>query len=308
MKAQLRQAREDVTAIRAQYAMSERQACGLMEVAASSFRYRARCRPREETFRVRLQELAERYPRFGSPRLYDFVRREDSYNHKLVERVYREMGLSLRRKRRKRLARQKQPTVVTQAMNEEWAMDFVTDSLASSRHVRILTIVDVFTRECLALEADTSLGSARVIRVLEGIIAERRKPLRIRCDNGPEFTSRAILAWAMEQRVELVHIRPGKPVENAYVESFNGRLRDECLRASWFRNLFDARRQLVRWREHYNRERPHSALQRRTPQEFALAHANARPLSAEVGQGDSNAIPSPHTPRPAETGEACMIS
>jgi putative transposase len=308
MKAQLRQAREDVLAIRANYAMSERQACGLMEVAASSFRYRARCRPREEILRVRLKELAEQYPRFGSPRLYDFVRREDDYNHKLVERVYREMGLSLRRKRRKRLARQRRPMVATHAMNEEWAMDFVTDSLASSRHVRILTIVDVFTRECLALEADTSLGSLRVIRVLERIIAERSKPLRIRCDNGPEFTSRAILAWAMEQKIELAHIRPGKPIENAHVESFNGRLRDECLRASWFRNLFDARRQLARWQEHYNRERPHSALQRRTPQEFALAHASANHFRAEVGQGDSNAAPSPHTPRPATDGGACIIN
>ena len=178
-------------------------------------------------------------------------------------------------------------------MNEEWAMDFVTDSLASSRHVRILTIVDIFTRECLALEADTSIGSLRVIRVLERIIAERRQPLRIRCDNGPEFTSRAILAWAIEQKIELVHIRPGKPVENAYIESFNGRLRDECLRASWFRNLFDARRQLVRWRDHYNRERLHSALQRRTPQEFALAHVTASLCIAGVEQGDSNAVPSP---------------
>ncbi len=293
--------------------MSERQVCELMEVAASSVRYQARCRPREETLRVRLKELAEQYPRFGSPRLYDFVRREDDYNHKLVERVYREMGLSLRRKRRKRLARQRRPMVATHAMNEEWAMDFVTDSLASSRHMRILTIVDVFTRECLTLEADTSIGSLGVIRVLERRIAERGKPLRIRCDHGPEFTSRAILAWAIEQRIELVHTRPGKPVENAYVESFNGRLRDECLRASWFRNLFDARRQLARWRDHYNHERPHSALQRRTPHEFALAHASAGLCIAGVRQGDSNAVPSPHTPLPAQPGahydEACrMIS
>src|SRR5690606_28346115 len=116
--------------------------------------------------------LAEQYPRFGSPRLYDFVRREDDYNHKLVERVYREMGLTLRRKRRKRLSRQRRPMVPTYAMNEEWAMDFVTDSLASSRHVRILTIVDVFTRECLALEADTSIGILLVIRVLERWVLE----------------------------------------------------------------------------------------------------------------------------------------
>jgi putative transposase len=148
----------------------------------------------------------------------------------------------------------------------------------------------------------------RVQRVLDRIITERGAPLRLRCDNGPEFTSRSFLAWSLERRIELVHIRPGKPVENAHIESFNGRLREECLNASWFRNLFDARRQIERWREHYNQVRPHSALRFQTPNEFALAQASAQLLRTEVGQGDSNAIPSPHTPRPAQPGEACMIS
>ena len=287
--------------------MSERQACELMEFAVSSYGYRARSCERADTLRAKLTELAQQYPRFGSPRLCALVRREDRYNHKLVERVYREAGLSLRRKKRRRLQRQRTPKIVAQSSNEEWAMDFVTDSLASARHLRILTVVDVFTRECLALEADTSIDSLPVLRTLDRIIGERGAPLRLRCDNGPEFTSRAFLAWALERKLELVHIRPGKPVENAHIESFNGRLRGviECER---FRNLFDARRQIERWREHYNHVRPHSALQFRTPNEFALAQASAKSLSAEVGQGDSNAIPSPHTPRPAETGGACMIS
>jgi putative transposase len=286
--------------------MSERQACGLMEVAVSSCRYQARCRPREETLRARLKDLAEQYPRFGAPRLCQFVRREDRYNHKLVERVYREMGLSLRRKKRRRLVRERKPMIAAQTANQEWAMDFVTDSLASSRHLRILTVVDVFTRECLALETDTSIGSLRVVRVLDRILAERGAPLRIRCDNGPEFTSRAFLAWALERKIELMHIRPGKPIENASIESFNGRLREECLNASWFRNLFDARRQIDRWREHYNRVRPHSALDYRTPMQFALAHANASFCIAGVRQGDSNAVPSPHTPLPAKPGPNTM--
>ena len=229
--------------------MSERQACELMEVAVSSYRYRARSCERADTLRAKLTELAQQYPRFGSPRLCALVRREDRYNHKLVERVYREAGLSLRRKKRRRLQRQRTPKIVAQSSNEEWAMDFVTDSLASARHLRILTVVDVFTRECLALETDTSIGSLRVRRTLDRIIGERGAPLRLRCDNGPEFTSRAFLAWALERKLELVHIRPGKPVENAHIESFNGRLREECLNASWFRNLFDARRQIERWRE-----------------------------------------------------------
>lgn len=291
--------------------MSERQACGLMEVAASSVRYRARCRPREETLRVRLKELAEQYPRFGSPRLCELVRDKDRYNHKLVERVYREMGLSLRRKKRKQLLRERKPMIRAVAVNQEWAMDFVTDSLAGGRHLRVLTIIDVFTRECLALETDTSIGSMRVIRALDRVIAERGVPRRLRCDNGPEFTSRAILAWAIERTIELAHIRPGKPVENAFIESFNGRFREECLNASWFRNLFDARRQIDRWREHYNQVRPHSALDYRTPRQFALAFASASLCSAEVGRVASTTGPSPHTPLPAHIGahydEACRM-
>ncbi len=299
-------ARSDVEHIRATFSMSERQACGLMEVAVSSCRYSAQERFREETLRLRLKELAEQYPRFGSPRLCQFVRREDRYNHKLVERVYREMGLSLRRKKRKRLVRERKPMIETQSANQEWAMDFVSDAMASGRHVRILTVVDVFTRECLALETDTSIGSLRVTRVLDRIIGERGLPQRIRSDNGPEFTSRAYLAWSLDKRIELVHIRPGKPVENAYIESFNGRLREECLNASWFRNLFDARRQIDRWRDHYNQVRPHSALDYRTPNEFALAHASASLCIAGVRQGDSNAVPSPHTPLPATPGLTTM--
>jgi putative transposase len=302
-------ARADVTEIRAEYPMSERQACGLASVAVSSYRYQAKSPQRDEALKARLTVLAREYPRYGSPRLCVLVRREEIYNHKRVERIYREAGLSLRRKKRKRLMRQPAPTVIVQAANQEWAMDFVTDALASARHVRILTVVDVFTRECLALETDTSLGSLRVLRVLDRIIAERGAPQRIRSDNGPEFTSRAFLAWALDQRIDLVHIRPGKPIENAHVESFNGRLREECLNASWFRNLFDARRQIDAWRDHYNRARPHSALNYLAPLEFALAHASASFCSAEVGQGTSNAGPSPHTPRPAQNSEACrMIS
>ena len=230
--------------------MSERHACGLLGVAVSSCRYQSRTQEREAAFRTRLVELARENPRYGSPRLYVLLRRETRCNHKRVERVYREAGLSLRRKKRKRLVRQRVPMRTPLAPNEEWALDFVADSLASARSLRILTVVDAFTRECLALETDTSMGSLRVLRVLERLIAERGAPQRIRSDNGPEFTSRFYLAWSLERRIELVHIRPGKPIENALVESFNGRLREECLNTSWFRNLFDARRQIAAWRDH----------------------------------------------------------
>lgn len=280
--------------------MSERHACGLLSIAVSSCRYRSRTREQERVLRTRLIELAHENPRYGSPRLHVLLRRETRCNHKRVERIYREAGLSLRRKKRKRLVRQRVPMVATRAANEEWALDFVADALASARNLRILTVVDAFTRECLALETGTSMGSLRVVRVLERLIAERGTPQRIRTDNGPEFTSRAYLAWSLQRRIELVHIRPGKPIENALVESFNGRLREECLNTSWFRNLFDARRQIEAWRDHYNRVRPHSALDYRTPLEFAALRA-AGQSSAGAREDASNAGPFPHTPIPAQT-------
>jgi len=296
-------ARADVIAIREAYPVSERQACKLAGMAVSSYRYQKRGPERDEALKVRLTALAQKYPRFGSPRLCVLVRREQIHNHKRVERIYREAGLSLRRKKRKRLSRQRVPAAAVQAANEEWALDFVTDALASARHVRILTVVDVFTRECLALETDTSMGSLRVLRVLDRIIADRGSPQRIRSDNGPEFTSRAYLAWSLDRHIDLVHIRPGKPIENAYAESFNGRLREEFLNVSWFRNLFDARRQIETWRGHYNTDRPHSSLGYRTPEEFAALSRAAGQSIAGVGQGASNADPLPHAPIPAQTGD-----
>jgi putative transposase len=133
----------------------------------------------------------------------------------------------------------------------------------------VLSVVDAFTRECLALEVDTSFASRRVTRVLEEIVEDRGKPLSIRCDNGPELTSRHFLSWCLEQQIELVHIQPGKPMQNARVESFHGKLREECLRVRWFQNLFDARRKLTAWQQDYNEERPHSSLRYQTPKEFA---------------------------------------
>src|SRR5277367_4711458 len=153
--------------------------------------------------------------------------------------------------------------------NQEWALDFVHDAAESGRAFRALSVLDVYTRECLALEVDTSFASRRLTRVLGEILLERGQPAAIRCDNGPEFTSRHFLAWCVERSIELVHIEPGKPVQNAHVESFHGRLREECLNASWFGNLFEARRKIGAWKVEYNEERPHSSLGYRTPREFA---------------------------------------
>ena len=168
--------------------------------------------------------------RFGYRRLHVLLRRSgEAVNHKRVHRVYREAGLSIRRKKRKHCVRKGQPLRACTAANQEWALDFVHDAVESGRAIRVLSVVDACTRECLALEVDTSFASRRVTRVLERIVAERGTPQAIRCDNGPELTSRHFLAWCIEQKIELVHIQPGRPMQNGRVESFNGRMRERVL-------------------------------------------------------------------------------
>ena len=219
-----------------------------------------------------LVKLARRNSAAAIRRLHALLsRRGHEVNVKRVYRLYVEEGLMVRRKRRKRLIRERTAEPRLTGANQEWAMDFIVDGLATGRMVRILSVVDAFTRECLALEADTSLGSGRVTRVLERLIGERGRPESVRSDNGPEFTSRRMIGWAEDWKVGLVHIQPGRPMQNGHVESFHGRLRDECLNASWFRTLNDVRCTLATWREEYNCERPHSSLDYRTPNEFRKA-------------------------------------
>jgi putative transposase len=254
--------------VQQQYAFSQRRACGLLMVAVSSCRYRPR--NSDEDLRMRLVELAREKPRFGYRRLHVLLRRSgEEVNHKRVHRVYREAGLTLRRRKRKHCIRQSAPLRQCTAANQEWALDFAHDAVAAGRAIRVLSVVDVYTRECLALEVDTSFASRRVTRALDEIIEQRGQPRAIRCDNGPDLTSRHFLAWSIERKIELVHIQPGKPTQNAHVESFHGRLREEYLRVSWFQNLFDARRKIANWRHDYNEQRPHSSLNYLTPAEFA---------------------------------------
>jgi len=254
--------------VREEYAFSQRRACRLLTMSVSSYRYQSR--RSDEGLRLRLVELAREKPRFGYRRLHVLLRRSgEDVNHKRVHRVYREAGLSIRRKKRKHCVRTGQPLRVCTAANQEWALDFVHDAVESGRAIRVLSVVDAYTRECLALQVDTSFASRRVTRVLEGIMAERGVPQAIRCDNGPELTSRHFLAWCIERKIELVHIQPGRPMQNGRVESFNGRMREECLNVSWFGNLFEARERIAVWRREYNEERPHSSLGYRTPEEFA---------------------------------------
>jgi putative transposase len=262
--------REAAGLVRQELGLSERRSCRVLGIGRSLLQYTPRP-DRNGALRARLRELAEIRRRFGSPRLHVLLRREGwTANHKRVERLYRQEGLSLRRKRRHKAASHLRVALPAPCRaDERWSMDFVTDSLVNGRRFRALTLVDDHTRESLAIEADFSLTGERVARVLDRLAAVRGLPAVITVDNGPEFAGRALDAWAYRRGVKLHFIRPGHPVENAYIESFNGRLRDECLNEHVFFSLEDARRTLETWRQDYNRNRPHSALGNLTPEEFA---------------------------------------
>ena len=269
--------------LRETYAFSQRRACRLLELAVSTFRYRST--RHDAGLREHLVELARERPRFGYRRLHVMLASDPPVNHKRVWRIYREAGLSVKRRKRKPLVRIGRPLEAATMRNEEWALDFVSDSIATGRRIRLLNVADAYTRECLALEVDTSFASRRVTRVLDEIIAERGGPRRIRCDNGPELTSRHFMAWILGRRIELLHIQPGKPTQNGRLESLNGKLRDEFLNVSWFQNLFDARRRAELWRRDYNDVRPHSALGYRTPAAFASG-ANSVTSPSSMGISD----------------------
>lgn len=253
-----------------EYRRSERRACGLAGMRRSSCRYQAR-RREEGALRERLRELAGERRRFGYRRLTVLLRREGwRVNPKRVYRLYRAEGLAVRRAKRKRLkAVARKPLALPGRVDEVWTMDFTQDALASGRKFRTLNLMEGFTREALAIEVDTSLPGARVVRVLEGLGQSGRRPRAIQVDNGTEFTSRVVDQWAFEHGVELHFIAPGKPTQNAYIESFNGKFRDECLNENWFVSLEEARVKIEAWRKDYNQVRPHSALGYQTPEEFA---------------------------------------
>ena len=275
-----------VEQIQAKYAFSERRACRLLLVPVSSFRYQ----PTQtvDGVRERLVELAREKPRYGYRRLHVLLERTGEHvNHKRVHRIYREEGLALRRKKRKHCVRGASPLGIYTEANQEWALDFVHDTTAFGRSIRVLNVIDAYTRESLAMEVDTSFAGQRVTRVLNGIIAKRGLPQSIRCDNGPELTSRHFLAWNLERKINLVHTQPGKPTQNGYVESFNGKLREECLRISWFQNLFEARRIIADWRRDYNENRPHSSLNYLTPAEFAQRQSRGKDAGCASLENDT---------------------
>ena len=224
----------------------------------------------DAALRSRMRELAEIRRRFGAARLHVLLRREGLVvNHKRTEQVYQEEKLSLQlKKRTKRPSHLRVAQTGPTRPDEQWAMDFMSDALMSGRRIRVLTIVDLWDRLSPALETDVSLTGQRVVRVLERLRLQGRMPQSLRVDNGPEFTGKALDAWAHEHGVRLEFTRPGKPMDNGHIESFNGKVRDECLNQNAFLSLTDARDSLERWRRDYNRERPHSSLNWMTPEEY----------------------------------------
>ena len=262
--------RDAVAHAREYHGLSERRACNLVGVSRRVIRYRS-SRSDDGLLRQRLRELAAERRRFGYRRLGYLLAREGmTPNHKKLLRVYREENLRVRRRGgRKRALGTRAPMVLPDGPNQHWSLDFVSDTLTCSRRFRILCVVDDYTRECLALVADTSLSGVRVARELTRLIGMRGKPHTVVSDNGTELTSSAILRWSQERRVEWHYIAPGKPMQNGFVESFNGRLRDECLNETLFTSLPHARSVLDAWRKDYNHVRPHSKLGGRTPAEIA---------------------------------------
>lgn len=287
------------------HAMSERRACKAIGCCRMTVRYQSG-RPDDRVLRKRMIEIARERRRFGYRRLHVLLKREGHVvNHKRLFRLYREEKLAVRRRGgRKRAIGTRAPMLVPLGPNERWSLDFVSDQFTDGRRFRILAIVDDCTRENLALVADTSLSGLRVARELDRVIAERGRPKMIVSDNGSEFTSNAILAWADQARVDWHYIAPGKPMQNGFIESFNGRLRDELLNETLFSSLPQARAAVANWCLDYNTTRPHSQLGWQTPTAFASTFTSRRPLARRFA---TSTAPEPVT-SPARTGSTTARS
>lgn len=248
---------------------SQRRACALAGINPRVHRYRS-TRPDDAGLRTRLRALAAERRRFGYRRLHLLLEREGvTLNWKKLYRLYREEGLTVRKRGgRKRAVGTRAPMAIPQGANQRWSLDFVSDALADGRRFRVLCVIDDFSRECLAAVVDTSLSGQRVARELDRIVETRGRPCMVVSDNGTELTSNAILKWQEDRKVEWHYIAPGKPMQNGFVESFNGRLRDECLNEHLFDSLHHARHLIGAWRDDYNHTRPHSSLGGLTPWEF----------------------------------------
>jgi putative transposase len=257
-----------------EFGASVRQACRTIQLSRCAYRYQAK-KMADEPIAQELRQLAEKQPRWGCGKMTDYLKNEGhAWNHKRIRRVYRAMSLHLKRKPKKRLpAREAQTLAVPQKRNQTWSLDFMSDALSTGRPFRTLNVIDDFNREALWIEVDTSLPAERVVRALEQLLHWRGKPTSIRMDNGPELISKRLESWAQEKHIELLHIQPGNPAQNAYIERFNRTYREEVLDAYLFDNLQEVRYITENWLETYNTIRPHEALQGLPPRQFAIQHA-----------------------------------
>lgn len=276
------QRRELVRYLRVGFKVSERRACRVIPIARASQRYQSQAKD-QSALKLRLRDLAQSRIRYGYRRLHVLLQREGWHvNHKRVYRLYRLEGLALRLKsRKKRVSGLCGPKPVATRPNECWSMDFMADRLVDGRRFRVLTLVDNVSRVSPAIVADGRLTGERVVEVLEGLMAAGQKPQMLSIDNGPEFISRALVAWAHRHGVQLEFSRPGKPTDNAFIEAFNSRFRDECLNLHWFDSLEEAQATIEAWRVDYNTERPHGALGQQTPAAFSQAWQ--APVEAAAG-------------------------
>ncbi len=287
--------REAVAHLKAHLGLSERRACEIAGADRKMVRYRSQRAP-DTVLRGRLRDLANERRRFGYRRLFVLLRREGEVSG--INRIYREEGLTVRkRKARRKAIGTRAPILIEARVNARWSLDFVHDQFACGRRFRVLNVVDDVTRECLAAIPDTSISGRRVARELTALIERRGKPGLIVSDNGTELTSNAILKWCTEHKVEWHYIAPGKPMQNGFVESFNGRMRDEYLNETMFRNLAHARDLIAAWVTDYNTERPHSALGYQTPAGFTLHLTTAIARPAARNEGSASRASAQHAPK-----------
>jgi putative transposase len=299
--------RDAVAHLRASFGMSERRACQVLGCCRMTMRYQV-TRVDDGVLRERMKAIAHERRRFGYRRLHVLLRREGHLvNHKRLFRMYREEKLTVRRRGgRKRAMGTRAPMLIPVAPNDRWSLDFVSDQLTDGRRFRVLTVIDNCTRECLALVADTSLSGMRVARELEALIVTRGKPAMIVSDNGTEFTSNAVLGFADRTKIDWHYIAPGKPIQNAFTESFNGRLRDELLNETLFASLSHVRASLTAWRADYNVNRPHSRLGWLTPNEYADTFNPRRDLALRSMQGSAPA-PVAHPGQIGQTNRPSLL-
>ena len=257
-----------------QFQLSERRACRLVGLSRDSFRNPPMASEQTQALRCRIVDIAHQRRRFGYRRVHDLLRRDfPGVNHKRVYRLYREANLAVRkRKKSKRPLNERVPLQLAKAVNEVWSMDFVSDSLSNGRRLKYLTVADDFSHECVDIAVDFVISGEYVTRLLDRAAVFRGYPDMVRTDNGPEFTSRVFMAWAQTHGIRHILIQPGRPMQNGYIESFNGKFRDEHLNESWFETLQQARNAASIWKQDYNQVRPHSSVGRIPPAEFAHLH------------------------------------